>query len=325
LNASKKNIYKLSIICFIASLIWVVNNFTHYWFERQGKIEEIKQLARKEIAYVAGEIKSIIKQKEQLSSFYSVQLTTSQINQIRELFTSLSLGKTGYGYIVAQDGTFLYHPLKEFYENKINVFDQAKELKSKTLREIVERGIRGEKGVLTLLDPNTKQDVWIFYYPLTTIGGFVALSVYQQEVLPINEQVKQQQLNLSLSLVVFCLFLIVISTRIWQGNLKSFWILSLSISLLLAVEIGYIWHYSLRESAYRSADKIEIDDPSRLQSFLDEYKEIRINQLEKTPLYIPTGIFIRTLKFEEANNVFITGILWQKYPLNLPENSNKAL
>jgi hypothetical protein len=317
-------IRKLSIIGCIVSLIWVTTNFTHYWFEKQAKISLIKQLAQKEIAYAATQINSIIKTPPKLSRLDSFQLSPIETNQIRELFTSLSLGKTGYGYLVAQDGTFLYHPLKEFYENRKNVFKRAEELNNKTIQEIAERGIRGEKGVLTLLDSDINQYTWIFYYPLTKIGGFVALSVYQQEVLPITEQVKQQELNLSLSLLVFGFFLIVISTRIWQGKLKSLWILSLSVSLLLAAEISYIWHYSLNESAYRSADNVEIDDHIRLQSFLDQYTKIKADQTQKTPLYIPTGIFIRTIKFEEANNIFITGNLWQKYPLNLGKDIQKG-
>ena len=289
--------------------MWVTLNFISYWSQQKRKIEAVQELGQQEVARAAEEVNSILSP----SKNFQDKLTATQIDNLRELFASLTLGKTGYEYLIAQDGTFLYHPLRELMERRKNIFDRAKELNSEGIREIGERGIRGEKGVIDLVDPTTGESTWVFYHPVPAIGGFLAVLVYEQEVLPITESLKQRELALSLSLMIFCFFVIILGSRIWRGNPKSFWIASLSISLLLAAEISYIWYFSLTENSYRTAEDIEIDDRIGLRSFLDEYTEMAEQSNQKPPLYIPTGIFIRTIKFEEANNVFVTGHIWQRY------------
>ncbi|MDJ0574742.1 MAG: hypothetical protein QNJ65_06195 [Xenococcaceae cyanobacterium MO_234.B1] len=241
-------------------------------------------------------------------------LTTEQIKEIRLLITSLSLGKTGYGYILNDKGTFLYHPLEEFIKQRTNVFDRAQELKSEEIRELAERGIRGEKGFMPLVDPTTGEAGWIFYHPVVTTKGFLALLVYENEVLPLTQSLKRKQFALGSGIIVGSFFLIVLVSRAWTGQTQSLWILSVSTALLLAIAIGYIWYSSLTGESYRNAAEIvEVNNPAGLQSFLDEYTQTVKQSNQTVPIYIPTGIFLQTLKFEAANNVFVSGYLWQKY------------
>lgn len=45
---------------------------------------------------------------------------------------------------------------------------------------------------------------------------------------------------------------------------------------------------------------------------------------QDSPLYIPTGVFVQSLEFEDANDVFITGYIWQKYDKNIPQNVSRG-
>ena len=308
---SYKQIFiRLSVTCCVGSFLWVGANFTSYWAYQRQKVEAVQALGQQEAAGAAREINSTLSHDLDLTD----RLSTTQIGTVRELLASLSLGKTGYGYLIAQDGTFLYHPLREFIDDQKNLFDLAKELNSEEIREIGERGIRGEKGSLDLVDPITGEPTWIFYHPVPAVDGFFAILVYKNEALPITKSIKRKQLYLSLSLLTFCISLIFIITRVWEIKSSRLWLISSLISLSLAAELSYIWYFSLIEDSYRTAEDIEIDNPVGLKSFLDQY-EARNKHLQPNKLlYIPTGIFIRTIKFEESNNVFITGLIWQRYP-----------
>ncbi len=235
------------------------------------------------------------------------------LEEVRNLMTSLELGKTGYGYLVSGQGTFLYHPLKEIVETRKNIFALAKELNSEQIREIGDRGIQGKSGVVDLVDPVTGESVWIFYEPIRSTGWFLAVMVYQEEILLPSESLKRKQLGLSLGLMGFFLFLSLLLFRVWRGSIKSLWAVSGVTSVILSAGIGYRWYLSLAESTYQTAEEIEIETPTDLESFWTKRTKIAEASNQEPPIAIPTGIFLRTLKFEEAHHVFVSGYIWQKY------------
>ncbi len=235
------------------------------------------------------------------------------LDQVRDLITSLELGKTGYGYLVSGQGTFIYHPLKEMVEARKNLFDLATELNSEKIREIGSKGIKGESGVVDLVEPLTGEPVWVFIQPIRSTGWFLVVKVYKEEILPLTESLKRKQLALSLGLIAFFFFLSLLLFRVWRGSIRSLWAVSGFTSVFLSAGIGYHWYLFLAESTYQTAEEIKIDTRTDLQSFLSKRIQIAEASNQEPPVSIPTGIFIRTLKFQEAHNVFVTGYIWQKY------------
>ena len=235
------------------------------------------------------------------------------LDEVRDLMTSLELGKTGYGYLVSEQGTFIYHPLKEMVEERKNIFDLAKELKSEEMGEIASKGIKGESGVVDLVEPLTGEPVWVFYQPIQSTNWFLVVKVYKEEFLPLTESLKQKQMALSLAIIAFFFFLSLLMFRVWRGSIRSLWAVSSLTSVCLIAGIGYHWHLFLAESAYQTAEKIKINNRTDLQVVLSKRSEIAEASNQEPPVSIPTGIFIRTLKFEQAHNVFVTGYIWQKY------------
>ncbi len=303
---------RISLLLCLASFSFSGLTFTSYWNEQQQQLQAVFELGQEEVSQAAKQIDALL-QNGNAELITTDSLTTSQIKEIRLLITSLSLGKTGYGYILNNKGTFLYHPLEEFIKQRTNVFDRAQELKSEEIRELAERGIRGEKGFMPMVDPTTGEAGWIFYHPVVTTQGFLGLLVYENEVLPLTESLKRKQFALGSGIIVGSFFLIVLVSRAWTGQTQSLWIVSVSTALLLAIAIGYIWYSSLTGESYRNAEIVEVNNPAGLQSFLDEYTQTVKQSNQTVPIYIPTGIFLQTLKFEAANNVFVSGYLWQKY------------
>ncbi len=235
------------------------------------------------------------------------------LDEVRDLMTSLKLGKTGYGYLVSGQGTFIYHPLKEIVEARKTVFDLAAEFNSEQIREIGAKGIEGQSGVVDLVEPLTGEPVWVFYQPIPSTGWFLAVQVYKQEILPLTDSLKGKQFRLILGLIAFFFFLSLLLFRVWRGNIRSLWAVSGFTSVLLGAGIGYQWYLSIDESAYQTAEGIEINTQTDLQTFFLRRTQIAEASNKEPPVYIPTAIFIRTLKFEDAHNMFLSGYIWQKY------------
>jgi hypothetical protein len=142
-----------------------------------------------------------------------------------------------------------------------------------------------------------------------------------------------------------------------QGDDAGLWRTAVSFSLLCLAGIGMIWYlvansspdenYSTAETGYQLLGTVqqgetcpELDltavasapDPAHpiyvrmldSERDVDCMKDEQINLAASTPnaeqpVFIKTGAFIQSLEFTSANNVVVTGYIWQKYPADIPD------
>ena len=96
-------------------------------------------------------------------------------------------------------------------------------------------------------------------------------------------------------------------------------VLFISIIFLIATILMW-WAIAHREEIY----------PRKISSQNIEEKIARYKQLfpgtdGKGPLFVPTGIFLQSLEFLDAETVSINGYIWQKYPKNLYQKIMKNM
>ena len=96
------------------------------------------------------------------------------LKYIQQIAQGLKAGKTGYGFIVAQDGTYIYHPNADFIMKKKITKQEAS-----SGRNLGDRMASGESGVYSYTEHNQKMIA--FYQPIPISGWSVAT------VLPENE------------------------------------------------------------------------------------------------------------------------------------------
>ncbi|MCP4752309.1 MAG: hypothetical protein GY866_15560 [Proteobacteria bacterium] len=46
---------------------------------------------------------------------------------------------------------------------------------------------------------------------------------------------------------------------------------------------------------------------------------------EEQPVFVPTGVFVQSIEFTSANNVILTGYIWQKYDVLKLKNTSRAV
>lgn len=98
---------------------------------------------------------------------------------------------------------------------------------------------------------------------------------------------------------------------------KIWWSISLLISLIFSGVIYLIWD---KEVNHYDAEIGQLSS----QSDVDEYFKNNLDERSGF-LYIPTGVFIQSLKFVNASDVNITGYIWQKYDDDLPNTITKGV
>jgi hypothetical protein len=95
-----------------------------------------------------------------------------------------------------------------------------------------------------------------------------------------------------------------------------YWLLSLFLSLAAIAAIGYKW--KITQPQYKK-DCIPVSNREELEKFLKTRTTIEFKNGKK-PVSIPTGFFIQSFSFINANDININGYIWMRFPKTLPKD-----
>ncbi len=234
------------------------------------------------------------------------------IDQINEIIKSVDLGPSGFGGLISKEGFYLYHPKAEYVTGRKTILDIAK-LKNDNDRLVIsERAAKGLGGIMDHVSTTTGRKSWLVYQPIPSTGWSLQNTFIKGDI-PVNLNILRHQIvTLILSSVVLLIALSCLVFRVYKGETFNLWIVSIFVSVALICGIGFLWNTSLKYSSLENKGE-KITDQSSLNDIKDKYINISIDRRTEEPVFIPTGIFIDSIKFVEANDVLITGYIWQKY------------
>ena len=254
----------------------------------------------------------------------TVTLTIS-LNDFTRLLNSLSLGKTGYGFIISPSGKILAHPINEYVGNE-NILDVAKSNEDPVMEKVARSMIEGKNGYEQFENRISQQTSYLFYDQVTEAKWGLGVVFIKNELLgnPVQLRKKLMHIGFAISLLVF--FLAVIALQITRGNEKSLWRLTIIVSLIIIANISFIWYLTLNYTYPSDLEKqIKISNTSTLNRFLNiemnRAKELRMDP----PMIIPTGIYIKELEFEDSYNVNISASIWQLYNHRMTRGLKRAI
>lgn len=222
---------------------------------------------------------------------------------VRSLVGSFDLGPTGYGYIITEKGTVVSHPIQEYLGKNSTVLQENDE----TLRGI-NQNIIHEK-YQEVHNSYTGQTSLVFHEMIPSTNWTLGVVFIEDEIFR-----EAKTFNQHLKIAFFMAFLglmFFISTLIFRldrGDHLNLWIIVTILSILCLSGMVFIWSLALEESAAKDQRNIEI------------YNRVGLEKALYTPDYqvppvirVPTGVFLQSLEFSSANNVIVTGYIWQDY------------
>ncbi|ELS00654.1 cache domain-containing protein [Xenococcus sp. PCC 7305] len=234
---------------------------------------------------------------------------------LEDIMDSLNLGKTGYGFLISQQGKFIAHPNPETVRINSNITDilQQQPDKNKLINTI--NKVFEEQIVETeFIDQITGKKSWVYLRPLDLNDWVVGIVFFEEEVLVDSKTKRQWLIQLSLLFMSSLFFLGVLLFWSKKFNLKKLWLLSIFSSALFIAEIGFIWQLLLENYNYL-ANRLVLLNKTELEKILSPHIKLSEQLHQKTPPKIPTGFFLQSVKFSEGHEIFITGYIWQKYLL----------
>ena len=114
--------------------------------------------------------------------FIGILTADVSLDWLQEFVNSIKVNKTGYGFMISQNGTIVTHPTSELIMNE-TIFSIAEAQNSTQLREIGRNMIKGKSSFAELEYRNLKtgQLSWIAYAPITVNGWSIGI------VFPVDE------------------------------------------------------------------------------------------------------------------------------------------
>ncbi len=98
---------------------------------------------------------------------------------------------------------------------------------------------------------------------------------------------------------------------------KNWWVVSFTAAFIFAALVAYRWY--IEDSSYQP-NECQLADELRAQGVLLKYMEESGYPSDAYLEPVSTGVFIQSLEFEDANDVNLSGYIWQRYDrTNYPE------
>lgn len=240
----------------------------------------------------------------------------------KNMIHGLSIGKTGYGMILSERGTFLAHPISE-YIGTTNLEKIKKEEKETALIRAYDDMLDGKIGQATYYDVIQKDKTLFFYDKIPASEWGIGLVFYEDDLLNDAKKLKRKYIRLSIfiSLLLVC-FLAIYYNKDYLDE-GEIWRLSIVSTILLIINfslVGYLQH--------ATTDTIEEDkgppitDMTTLGNFVSQQFSLADTLKIPNPAVVPTGIYIQRMEFEDSYNLNIGGTIWQKYPEAIAATAN---
>ncbi|MEM1172029.1 MAG: cache domain-containing protein [Cyanobacteria bacterium P01_H01_bin.35] len=246
------------------------------------------------------------------------------LTKILEVVQSLNLGRTGYGFIISETGTYLYHPNEEYFKAQLNVFDITYQQQDEQLRELIVQAMKGEPVEANLSDTVTGQNSWLFLRKTNLNGWIVGIVFIEDEIIPDSSVTRRKLTALSIGYLWSAIFISILLFRAYMGGVKRISLVSFIISTLFVANIGFVWSLVLEARTYTATRNLLLSDTG-VRQLLAPQRQLSKELNQEPPLTIPTGVFIQSFDFTSPKDVFITGYIWQKYEDGVHDDLSRGI
>lgn len=239
---------------------------------------------------------------------------TTDLAALQRKVESEEMGGDGYAVVTASNGHLVAYPMADYVKEGRKVSDLSG-AGSEGVRRATERALAGERGELGYVSEISQRFSWIHYERAPTTGWAV-MTVFPERPALRTDQPRYRVLMWLICawLATAMLLLGVVLMRRGPPTKTRMWVISWCGALLLLGATGALWVLVLEAlPAPVDREASSITDRGDLQSFKRDYTRETLLSRRDPPLYIPTGFFVQSVEFSSANNVVLTGYVWQRY------------
>ena len=279
----------------------------------------------------------------EVAGIISADITVDQIRSSVFDAITKNLGEfpteASYAFIFAEEGTLISHPNSDYllrqatFEDDFcftdqNCLDRARRIKKSVESEIppLENYVEHLSGSESL----------VFFAKIGEGNWWLAIVVDKEAILSGPDDIgrfRLQEIGIafsvlsSLFLFGLLIFLSFLPIRTESGGSPRLWAISGAFTLLTLAGISFLWFTNITSELDNDERDIVLTNeaiPSKVIlscAAAEQKSPIGRDQANKCNAgklrSVPTGLFVQSVEFSSANNVIVTGYVWQKYSKEL--------
>lgn len=226
-------------------------------------------------------------------------------------------------------GHYLVHPNQDYIDSRTTLYgvDKTQDVDIDALGEVVLQGQSQVNSQFT--DPITGNPSWVFYEPIASSGWTLGVVLIPRHVLlataTARDSMRQRRIELVLAFVVTLSALSALVCRAYRGGQRNLWAFAVSFSLLCSLGMITILYIVRVYPHDVNRERTAITNASSLRQFKNTYNQSALQHQDELPLFVPTGLFVQSITFISANDVRLTGYIWQKYHEVLHDGLHKGV
>lgn len=236
--------------------------------------------------------------------------------QIHHVVSSIGLGETGYASLLSRKGVFLSHPVEDFVRQQRTIFDIGREFHDEGAKHQGERAAAGQSGEDEGVSFVTGRAIWVFNQPVPTTGWSLGVVLMKDEMLLEPRVLRRSLTGIECCSVMFLLFLSMLCFWVDEVTDQSLWRIVVATSVIGVGGISLMWWLTLHYPDRNGEVGVHIYENASLQRFLASNSATGNAGLLQQ---VKAGIFVRTMRFGAANDVQVTGTMWQSYDSSLKD------
>lgn len=243
-------------------------------------------------------------------------------SDIAKLVNDYTIGKTGFAYLVAENGAYVSYPIAYYVMTQRTIFDVAKEQSNADFLEIVQRAMKGKEEFTSYQDTKTGDYKWNYFKTITRNHWVVAGTFSAREMSLPNLTKRHYSMLLLLCIIMIALIGSLLFYPSIMHNIRSF---SRLLTIVLAFSSLMLLIIVWWTPPFDSSHDVILDSPTGVNSIVEDKTIIAQRTHEPIPTVVPVGIYIHSIVFPTPGMLELSGIIWAKYPIKLDPKLRKPI
>ncbi len=229
---------------------------------------------------------------------------------------ALDLQSRGFAVVLDSQQRHLVHHNADLVTSGEPMTAWAARTDNEPLLELAAEMEQGEPFVREVHFSATGQSSWVSVQSVAEPDWSLHVALPQQELFQ-HQRTSQLEAQLLLALGLLVIVTLLLGFSGQRGGARGAWFVSGGSALCLAACIGVLWNLAATEHGFNAAKMQRIGDGQTLDDLVAKHGAAT----NEPVVEVPTGVFLQSLEFLSANNVHVSGYLWQEYGKEPPDLS----
>lgn len=242
---------------------------------------------------------------------------TYSLKQIARLAEYSGIGQTGYSIIIADNGAFIFHPINALVQAETTLLQYAQSKGNEELAFIAQKVATEKLPLISSYSSESNEQFWICTHPIN-INNWTVGSIFSQDEITISSQTVRHYHFWILIWATIAIFLLL--ALLCQYSLFSLTLYAVIANIILILALITSWYVIKKTTIIDRESRTIITDQSNLSKFLNNLNDDADRKHEAPPIQIPCGILLHSLSSSGADNITVSGYIWNKYNKLLDTN-----